>query len=75
MLARPCEGWSDANGCGVGVTYSVNNSRYTSGSYSNRMFGPRFGTEVADLFIAAFDDHCDCRWRTRPDLASRPNRQ
>ena len=37
---------------GVGVAYSLNSYRYTSGPYSNRMFGPRFGTEVADLFAA-----------------------
>jgi V8-like Glu-specific endopeptidase len=37
---------------GVGVAYSLNSYRYTSGSYANRMFGPRFGTEVADLFAA-----------------------
>ncbi len=35
---------------GVGVAYSLNSYRYTSGSYSNRMYGPRFGTEVAELF-------------------------
>ena len=37
---------------GVGVTYSLNSYRYTSGTYSNRMHGPRFGTEVAALFNA-----------------------
>ncbi len=37
---------------GVGVAYSLNSYRYTSGAYSNRMYGPRFGTEVAELFNA-----------------------
>lgn len=35
---------------GVGIAYSLNSYRYTSGTYSNRMFGPRFGTEVQALF-------------------------
>jgi hypothetical protein len=37
---------------GVGVVYSLNSYRYTSGTYSNRMYGLRFGTEVAELFNA-----------------------
>ncbi len=37
---------------GIGVAYSLNSYRFSSGPYSNRMFGPRFGTEVADLFAA-----------------------
>ncbi len=37
---------------GVGVAYSLNSYRYTSGTNSNRMYDPRFGTEVAELFNA-----------------------
>ncbi len=37
---------------GVGVAYSLNSYRYTSGSYTHRMYGPRFGTEVAEVFEA-----------------------
>ncbi len=37
--------FNPTTGVGVGVAYSLNSYRYT-----NRMFGPRFGTEVAEVF-------------------------